>query len=82
MRIAVEEGAGVSGMNQYVEYMTVNEGEIEPIPDPEPEPERDCTIDEATNDLGPNRCYYDHECSGDRTCSGWNWCQGTSNCPE
>ena len=23
VRLAVEEGAGVSGMNQYVEYMTV-----------------------------------------------------------
>ena len=29
----------------------------------------DCTIDEALNWIGPNMCWFDHECYGDRYCS-------------
>ena len=43
---------------------------------------RDCTIDEAMNELGSNKCRNDLECNGDRICSEHGWCQGESHCPD
>ena len=42
----------------------------------------DCSIDEALNWLGPNRCIADDECAGDRTCGFFGSCKGTSNCVD
>ena len=41
---------------------------------------RNCSIDEAKNKGGPNRCRRNKHCNGDRTCSKFHWCQGHSHC--
>mmetsp|Transcript_16458 Transcript_16458/g.27935 ORF Transcript_16458/g.27935 Transcript_16458/m.27935 type:complete len:97 (-) Transcript_16458:200-490(-) len=41
---------------------------------------KDCTIDEARNRRGPNKCYNSNECHGDRYCSSYGWCNGNNNC--
>ena len=40
----------------------------------------DCTVDESTHELGPNRCFFHQDCLGSRKCN-WNfWCTGEANC--
>ena len=41
-----------------------------------------CSIDEAKNRLGSNRCSRDDECNGERYCSGAGWCNGDSKCDK
>ena len=42
----------------------------------------DCSIDEAQNWLGPNKCISSEECAGDRHCGFFGWCEGESNCVD
>lgn len=74
VRLAVENGQGVSGINVAVGRVEVD-GAF-PLAPKKP----GCDINEAKNARGANRCWKDQECAGARTCSAWGWCQGTSGC--
>lgn len=93
--IAVEEGAGTSEMNTYVEVMDVEEGypkradpddedeeeEEEEERDPEPTPDN-CSRNEDWTLYGPGMCVDDIQCKGERVCSEYYYCVGYSNCPD
>ena len=96
IKMAVEDGDGVSGMNTAAEYIDVEEGypkegdgeeekddeEDDSNPEPQPQPTDKCEVDESLNPLGPSMCETSAECRGERYCSEFGWCQGDHNCQD
>ena len=83
VKMEVTEGHGVSGMNWYVQHMSVQQGypEEEDNDETDPEPEvPGCDVDEGAGPYGPHTCWHDDHCSGYRECTAWGWCHGTSYC--
>ena len=94
IKMAVEGGDGVCGMNMEAEYIEVLAGypeegsddgsdDTDPQPEPEPQPDPEtCSVDESQNPLGPGQCSNSAECRGERVCSEFGWCRGEANCPD
>ena len=63
IKLAVEEGDGVSGMNMNAECIDVQPGYPQ-----EAAPVENCDHDETLNPLGPQQCSNNDECTGLRIC--------------
>jgi len=85
--LAVETGAGVTGMNMYVQHMSTDpdfpqDEDDSSGDDSSPNPVPNCDHNEGNNAWGPHTCWDDSECAGMRECSAWGWCHGRSYCDE